>query len=271
MDHEEVTAANRDAWELAAQKYEASLSDDIALLRSGGVSLFPAEREALGDLSGCRRAIHLQCSHGLDTLSLLRLGAREVVGVDASAWMLSIARRKAAALEAHAEWVHADVLDLPASLAGTADLVYTGKGALPWVPDLDRWAAGVRRLLRSGGKLLIFEGHPLNRVWRRAGSSHVLDATWGGYFDAEFRANADFPASAVSRFSPPGVAPPVARERQWTLGHVVTAVARAGLVAERLEERPEHYWPQFPEIAPSEMELLPHSYLLVARELRAAA
>ena len=33
----------------------------------------------------------------------------------------------------------------------TADLVYTGKGALIWMPDLARWADEVARLLRPGG------------------------------------------------------------------------------------------------------------------------
>jgi hypothetical protein len=46
------------------------------------------------------------------------------------------------------------------SLNGTADLVYTGKGALPWVMDLERWAAVIERLLKPGGRLFVFEGAP---------------------------------------------------------------------------------------------------------------
>ena len=85
----------------------------------------------LGDLHGrCRRAIHLQCAGGRDTLSLWNLGADEVVGVDLSPRMIELAERLTAATGAPARWFRADVLDTPAELDGTADLVYTGRGSL---------------------------------------------------------------------------------------------------------------------------------------------
>ena len=39
------------------------------------------------------------------------------------------------------------------------DLVFTGVGALCWLPDIDRWAAVVRGLLAPGGRLFLREGH----------------------------------------------------------------------------------------------------------------
>ena len=45
--------------------------------------------------------------------------------------------------------------------AGGFDLVYTGIGALCWLPDVRRWAAVVAGLLRPGGRLFIREGHPM--------------------------------------------------------------------------------------------------------------
>ncbi len=60
-------------------------------LQSGGNFLFEHEQKLLGDLSPwCKRAIHLQCSHGNDALSLLRQGAAEVVGVDISERLLAV-------------------------------------------------------------------------------------------------------------------------------------------------------------------------------------
>ena len=43
------------------------------------------------------------------------------------------------------------------------DLVYTGVGALCWLPDIEQWARVVAGLLRPGGRLHIREGHPI--VW----------------------------------------------------------------------------------------------------------
>src|SRR3954452_10914174 len=123
--------ANRLAWDEAAERYEDWFDEAVALIRSGGTNLFGVETELIGDLRGrCRRAIHLQCAGGRDTLSLWNHGADEVVGVDFSPRMLDLAAKLTAATGAPARWILADVLDTPAEFDGTADLVYTGRGSL---------------------------------------------------------------------------------------------------------------------------------------------
>ena len=49
------------------------------------------------------------------------------------------------------------------------DLVFTGIGALCWLPDIRRWAQVVAGLLRPGGRLHIREGHPV--LWSLATSA----------------------------------------------------------------------------------------------------
>ena len=257
-------ASNKRAWDRTALAYLSYVESDVALLRNGGVNLLEPERRLLGDLSNVRCAIHLQCSHGLDTLSLLNLGADEVIGVDISPAMLEQARRKTQALGVAAQWIESDVLSVPSALDGRADLVYTGRGALPWVSDLDRWATVVVRLLRPGGRLFIHEGHPLNWVWEEEATGHRLRADGRGYFDRGAHANTDFPASAVARLTPVGEEVPTAWEWQWTIGEVVTAVVGAGLQVQCLEEHSGHFWDQFPDIAEEEAARLPHTYSLLA-------
>src|SRR5258705_6759310 len=73
-------AANRAAWDEAAERYEGWFEEAVALIRSGGSNLFGVEHDLLGDLqagAGPRPAIHLQCSARPDTLSLLNLGAKQ--------------------------------------------------------------------------------------------------------------------------------------------------------------------------------------------------
>jgi SAM-dependent methyltransferase len=253
------------AWEIVARKYADEIESDVALLRAGHVSLARHECRILGDLSGCRLAIHLQCSHGLDALSLLNLGATEVIGIDLSREMLALATRKSEMLGARAQWVRADVLNIPAQLDRTADLVYTGKGALPWVADLARWAGGVARLLRPGGRFYMYEGHPLNWIWDVAASTHQLSGDGRSYFDRTPRANADFPAAAIELYTPTGEPAPKAWEYQWTLGEIVTALCDAGLSIERFEEHAEQFWPKFREIPNAEIRRLPHSFSVLAR------
>ena len=114
----------------------------------------------LGDISG-RTGIHLQCHIGTDTLSLARLGAR-MTGLDLSPASLEQARRLAAEAGPAVEFVEADVYSAPEALAGRSfDLVYTGVGALCWLPDVDRWAGVIDDLLAPGGRLFVREGHPM--------------------------------------------------------------------------------------------------------------
>ncbi|MEM1096178.1 MAG: class I SAM-dependent methyltransferase [Bacteroidota bacterium] len=266
MNHtNDRVASNEAAWDRAAQTYADEVERDITALQSGAISLLPEEVRLLGDLSDVELAIHLQCSHGLDALSLLHLGVQRVVGVDISAAMLTQARQKTEALGANAEWVHSAVLSTPRSLNGTADLVYTGKGALPWMDDLTAWAHVVARLLKPGGRLFVYEGHPLTWVWDEDASRHRL-RDGRSYFDAEAQANTGFPAAAVERYTPSSEAPPTAWEWPWTLGQVVTATAQAGLRVEHLEEHPVHFWDHFPNIPAAEMQRLPHTYTLIARK-----
>jgi SAM-dependent methyltransferase len=114
----------------------------------------------LGDVRGLD-GVHLQCHIGTDTISLARLGAR-MTGLDFSPAAVAEARRLAERTDADAGFVEADVYDaVPVLGAARFDLVFTGIGALGWLPDVRRWAATVAGLLRPGGRLFLREGHPV--------------------------------------------------------------------------------------------------------------
>ena len=114
----------------------------------------------LGSLAGLE-AVHLQCHIGTDTLSLARLGAT-VTGLDFSGSALEVARELSRTAGPPVDFVEADAYDAVDVLgAARFDLVYTGIGAICWLPDVRRWAATVAGLLRPGGRLFIREGHPV--------------------------------------------------------------------------------------------------------------
>jgi SAM-dependent methyltransferase len=115
----------------------------------------------LGDLRGLD-VVHLQCHIGTDTLSLARLGARSVTGFDFSRPALDAAARLAERCSVEIDYVEGDLYSAVEVLgAGRFDLVYTGVGALCWLPDIERWAQVVASLLKPGGRLFIREGHPI--------------------------------------------------------------------------------------------------------------
>jgi SAM-dependent methyltransferase len=259
-------AANRAAWDEAAERYEGWFDEAVALIRSGGSNLFGVEHDLLGDLragAGTARAIHLQCAGGRDTLSLWTSGAREVVGVDFSPRMLALARRLSDAVGAPARWIEADVLDAPAELDGSGDLVYTGRGSLIWLHDLDGWAATVRRLLAPGGRFVCFEGHPAEWLFDADPDGRLI-ATDYDYFGG-VEASRGWAPEYIERLSIPDGEQHWKFARAWTLGEIVTAVAGAGLRIERLEEYPVDWWAGHRDLRPEDRGRIPLSFGLVAR------
>jgi SAM-dependent methyltransferase len=136
----------------------------------------------LGDLHGLR-GVHLQCHIGTDTLSLARLGA-QMSGLDFSPAALEQARALARRLGIDASFVEAEVYDALSVLeAGSFDFLYTGIGALCWLPRIKPWAEVVAGLLRPGGWLLLREGHPM--LWTLSDAPTGPLAVEYPYFERE--------------------------------------------------------------------------------------
>lgn len=259
-----IHAANRQAWDEAAERYERWLEEAIQLIRSGGTNLLPPELELIGDLHGvCRRAIHLQCAGGRDTLSLWNLGADEVVGIDFSPRMLELARRLTEATGAPARWILADVLDAPHELDGTADLLYTGRGALIWLADLDAWAAVLARLLAPDGRLVLFEGHPVEWLFDVDADGHWV-ATDYDYFGGT-EASKGWAPEYIDRLSIDEPDQAWKFARSWTLGEILTALLGAGLRLERVTEHPTDWWGGHTDARPEERTRIPLSFSVLAR------
>jgi SAM-dependent methyltransferase len=241
--------ANQMAWDDASRKHVREF-DELLAAAASGASLISTERELLrGILRSTPRVVHLQSGHGLDDVALVQAGARSVVGVDYSAVAVGAAQRRADHLGAACRYIVASVPQVP--LAGaSADLVYTGKGALIWLPDLTAWATEVARLLRPSGHLFVYEGHPAVPLW-------TWDEDWPrirrdrSYFGGSF-VNDTFPARG-------------AVEWHRTLGDIVTTVVRAGLEVLHLGEYPEPFWRPAGTAAAAWSGRLPNSFALLAR------
>jgi SAM-dependent methyltransferase len=85
-----------------------------------------------------------------------------MTGLDFSPAALAQARDLAARAGANVEFVESELYDAPQKLGrGAFDLVYTGVGALCWLPSIARWAGVVAELLAPGGRLFLREFHPM--------------------------------------------------------------------------------------------------------------
>jgi len=160
VTRDDYLAINRANWDSRVPHHEKGYDLDRFLDPSHLSETVRFDLPRLGDVSG-KKTVHLQCHIGTDTLSLHRLGA-EVTGLDFSTPALEVARRLAREIGADTDFVEADVYSAFDVLPRQAfDLVYTGIGALCWLPSAKRWAEIVAGLLKPGGELFIREGHPM--------------------------------------------------------------------------------------------------------------
>ena len=156
-------AVNRDLWDERAAAHAASPDYAIERFAADPAYLSHVVRfdlPLLGSVDGLR-GVHLQCHIGTDTVSLARLGAR-MTGLDFSERSVERARTLAAAAGADVDFVVSDVYAALDVLPEAGyDLVFTGVGALCWLPDVRDWASVVARLLAPGGRLFLREAHPV--------------------------------------------------------------------------------------------------------------
>jgi SAM-dependent methyltransferase len=268
-DYRDVNRAN---WNDRAPAHAAS--PDYALQRFAAdpehlSDVVRFDRTLLGDIAGLR-AVHLQCHIGTDTVSLARLGAT-MTGLDFSDRSLEEARRLAASAGADIRFVQADVYDAPQAVGTGYDLVYTGIGALCWLPDIKRWGRTVAALLRPGGRLFIREGHPV--LWaldyERADDLLALELP---YFENKEPLIFDEPGTYVA--TDVEIAHTTTHEWNHGLGEIVTALLEAGMTITGLVEHTSVPWEALPghmrNLGGGELQIadrperLPHTYTLQA-------
>lgn len=211
------TEQNRQAWN---HRYSQA--------RKPGAHLPEAVRERLPDIAG-KHVLHLACGSGEVTAQLIELGAL-VTGVDPSEEALTAARERASG----AVFFQAELHELPLQFRrGRFDVVYAGEGALAIVAELDVFASAGAAALRKGGRLMLYDWHPV---------ALCVDPVGLRWRESYF-------ADSLLR-----------------LGKIVGAAARAGLRIEELEELP----PAEAELGGRLDPRIPADFLLVARKTEAS-
>lgn len=264
-------ARNLACWDERVGFHVGSAFYDNEGFKAGRSSLRGFEVDEVGPVRG-KRLVHLQCHFGQDTLSWARLGAT-VTGLDFSPAAVEAARDLAASIGIDAEFVASDVYAAPDALGGrTFDVVYTGLGALIWLPDIERWAEVVDALLAPGGLLYLAEFHPFTETLadeslvvvrdyftQRAGTRYEGSGTY-----------TDWDAPTVNNVS-----------YEWThpVSSVVTALLDRGLVLELLHEHDHTLFERWPFLdrgddgtyrLPADQPRIPLMYSLRARKPGAA-
>ncbi|MER6911221.1 methyltransferase domain-containing protein [Streptomyces sp. NPDC000594] len=224
--------ANRANWDERVPIHVASEFYSVDAFRAGREVLRGHEIAEVGEVTG-RSLLHLQCHFGQDTLAWARRGASRVVGLDFSEPAVENARALAAELGLgpdRAAFVAADVYDAVEAVPDRSyGIVYTGTGALNWLPDVERWAETAAALVAPGGFLYLSEFHPVTDMLDDETGSRVVHDYFSpaAWVSEEPNTYTDSAATLANRRSV---------EWQHPIGEVVSALCAAGLRLEFLHE-----------------------------------
>lgn len=236
MKTSDVTAKNRAAWDASALYHgTGTYWEDLATgFADPTYSVFDTTMTAALQGAGIKgaRAVQVGCNNGREVLSACALGAQTCLGIDQSPAFLA----QAAALKeisGHpATFLEADIYALPAATPRDHDLAFITIGVLNWMPDLATFMRATAALLRPGGRLVIYETHPMLEMFDPEGADpFALDSS---YFNKEPYIEAE---AIVYDDSAPGAAP----ESHWfahTLSDIVQGALDAGLTLTELREYP---------------------------------
>ena len=206
-----------------------------------GIVEFDVDR--IGSLDGLSVA-HLQCHIGTDTLSLERLGAASVVGLDFSPVAIAEARKLIERAGATTRFVEASVYDAPQAIGHTVDLVYTSIGTICWLHDIDAWAAAVAGLLDAGGRFYIRDMHPFFFIFEDVDGEIV--PTFPYWFTPETPLSWDEDDTYSDNQTGATIANTRHHEWNHSLPAIINALVGAGMRIDRLDEHKAIPWPYSP-------------------------
>jgi SAM-dependent methyltransferase len=238
----------RRSWNLATAAHNSHKRDQAAFLRGGGSTLFPEETELVGDVRGAR-LLHLLCNSGQDSLSLASRGAI-VTGIDLSDEAIAFATRLSSDSGIPATFIESEAQAFLGKVApGSFDVVFMSYGALIWIADIARLFRGIAAALAPGGRVAVFDFHPL--VWSFDEAFHLKDPYFakGHVFSDPV---SDYVGASGGGLAPSGIVesesegeaaaaffnPHKAHSYQHPVGDQLTAMIEAGLSITTVREYP---------------------------------
>jgi SAM-dependent methyltransferase len=168
---DDYISVNRDLWNLKTKYHVGSSYYNVNEFVSNETHITLKQEEInLLDNIKDKRILHLQCHFGLDTLSLGRLGAKKVLGIDLSNIAIDHACQLAKQVHLNdiVEFICCDIYQIKNYLKinnenDLFDIVFTSYGTTKWFPDLNKWAEIIENYLKPNGSFIIVDFHPI--IW----------------------------------------------------------------------------------------------------------
>lgn len=239
--HHEAEQQNQALWDEIAPIHLRAYNE-VALLRKGCEVLDDIELREIGPVDG-KSLLHLHCHIGSDSLAWARHGAA-VTGVDFSEKSIACANQLSQDLKLPARFIHSNIYDLRAVHEGNYDIVYTSKGVLCWLKDLQAWARIIAHFLKPGGIFYLMESHPIMMALEEEKPGEISFSY--PYFHKDTPTT--WPAGDPDYADPNYVASNGSQEWEWAISDIVNALIDAGLQLEFVHEYEKLFFRLFPSM-----------------------
>ena len=210
-----------------------------------------------------KRVAQFCCNNGVELMSLKNLGASACVGFDISDKAIVAAKERASKFNIDCQFVQANIYDIPNRYFSAFDLVYITIGTLCWMPDLSRFFDVVRKTLKLGGKVFIYERHPFAQLFSTDVKNQGAFRMAGGYFPArphigssgiDYIGMTTYKSSTTYTFS-------------HTLSDIITGIIDSQLSLSHFKEYPHNIPSVCSDIGKQELNI-PLSYIIIGEKSR---
>jgi len=210
-----------DDWNKGSDKYFSNTKFDVlfSALEKDPYKGFPqamAEmiKEYYPDLKGKKVCVP-SCGDNTAVFSFCALGA-DVTATDISYKQIENARKIAENKNFNVKYHVCDSMKLDEISDNTYDLVYTSNGVHVWINDLNAMYSNIHRILKQGGKYMLFDTHPFGRPFDPQKVGKGIFEVVKPYEDLG-------PLGEVPNF-------------HWRIQDYINALIKSGFVINRMEE-----------------------------------
>jgi 2-polyprenyl-3-methyl-5-hydroxy-6-metoxy-1,4-benzoquinol methylase len=251
-------AWNQDTYDAWIERFGQPKECVERIKKNPSTKLYPIY-EFFGEVKG-KNVMNLMGSNGTKAVALSLLGANVTV-VDFSEENAAYAKDLAEEANVHINYIVSDVLEMPMqNLSEKFDVVFAEQGILHYFTDLQLFMDVIKQLLKKNGTVIIRDFHPVSTklISSRGSTAKVRKHKISGdYFDNTIEER-DSAFSKYIKDSETNRELTKVRLRKWTLGEVVTAVAKEGLMIDVLREEPNLSSEVFDKGIPKTFTLVAH-------------
>jgi len=215
--------AVRNMWNSESDEWYSNIQMGLDIILKNAQRAFPSAvwkmiNRAFPDLRG-KRVLVPSSGDNIAVFGFHLLGAF-VTSCDFAERQLFNAKKIADSYKWHIEFIQQNSMDLKDIKDGEYDLVYTSNGVHVWISDLPKMYGNFNRVLKPGGRCIMFETHPFIRP-----------------FDAEKPVDSSIQEIIIKPYENTG--PHVSDEittYSWRIQDIFNAVFDAGFHVQRMEE-----------------------------------